>query len=331
MNYMQIPDVEQSERTTSSNDGGRSIRSTNAAVWPRLNSVGVPVFIVTIICFGYYFSTHNSAPSSAATLSSITDLELLLQFTGGQPQLRPCVFYSSEGKRSSVPTKNVLKVIQTSLGNPSAQWSELACLQGMGKKIEESTTFQIPSARIKVKLFSNAVGDSPEIIGFGGAFTQATALNYNLLGEEGKAAFLELMFGSTGLGYSMGRVPINSCDFSVSSYNFDDLNGDFSLSNFDTTVVKDKATINLIKQATEVYQKGGWSKSSLLKLVASPWSPPSWLKKPTPSDPPGALHATTMLGSSNEGGNCLRENVGPLSKYAATWALYISKFITACK
>lgn len=330
MDYTHIPDVEQSERSTSSTDGGQPIRSTNPPVWPsRLNTVGLPVFLLTILCFGYYYSTYHSTHSSTATLSSITDLELL-QFTGGQPYLRPCVFYSSEGSSSSsVPS--VMKVIQTSLGNPSAQWSEVACLHAMGKELEESETFQIPSARIKVKLFSTVAGNTPEIIGFGGAFTQATALNYNLLGEEGKAAFLELMFGSTGLGYSMGRVPINSCDFSVSSYNFDDLDGDFSLSNFDTTVVKDEATINLIQQATEVYRKAGWSKSSLLKLVASPWSPPSWLKKPTPSDPPGALHATTMLGSSNEGGNCLRENVGPISNYAATWALYISKFITACE
>jgi hypothetical protein len=326
MEYMHIPDVEGSERTTSSSDGRPSIPARSASLWPRRN-IGVTIIIAVAICISYYYF-YSYGPTSSATISPITDLGPGLQLSNnGHPNLRPCVFYSTG---SSGRSPNLPRVIQTSLGEPSAQWSQLACFHGMEKQ-EETPTFQLPSARIKVKLFSTVTNDTPEIVGFGGAFTQATALNYNLLGEEGKAAFLELMFGSTGLGYSMGRLPINSCDFSISSYSFDDVDGDFSLKNFDTTVAKDKWTIELIKKATEVYQKAGWSKSTLLKIVASPWSPPSWLKKPTPSDPPGVSHATTMLGSSYEGGTCLRDNVDPSSKYAATWALYISKFITACE
>lgn len=31
------------------------------------------------------------------------------------------------------------------------------------------------------------------------------------------------------LGYTVGRVPMNSCDFSVASYNFDNVTGDVDL------------------------------------------------------------------------------------------------------
>jgi glucosylceramidase len=56
-----------------------------------------------------------------------------------------------------------------------------------------------------------------------------------------------------------------------------------------------------------------------LRIVASPWSPPAWLKAK-----PGEDEDRSMLGSAKE---CLRE--GSTSAYAATWALYISKWLAA--
>ena len=38
---------------------------------------------------------------------------------------------------------------------------------------------------------------------------------------------------------SLGRTHINSCDFSVKSYSFDDTDGDFNLDNFDNEVTHD--------------------------------------------------------------------------------------------
>ena len=42
-----------------------------------------------------------------------------------------------------------------------------------------------------------------------------------------------------GHGYTLGRVPINSCDFSPGSYSFDDVSGDTELEHFDTSVQHD--------------------------------------------------------------------------------------------
>jgi len=116
---------------------------------------------------------------------------------------------------------------------------------------------------------------------------------------------------------------MNSCDFSVKSYSFDDTDGDFTLKNFDVGVTHDveSGMVEMIQEAQKVAQG--------LKMYASPWSPPAWMKNPTWDDPPGAAHAASMTGSTTP--TCLREGVGPDSQYAAAWALYFSKFISACK
>lgn len=78
-----------------------------------------------------------------------------------------------------------------------------------------------------------------EFAGFGGAFTEASAINWRKLSDEDQAALIHLYFGDPadgGLGYTMGRVPINSCDFSPATYTFDDTEGDVELDHFDNSV-----------------------------------------------------------------------------------------------
>ena len=50
--------------------------------------------------------------------------------------------------------------------------------------------------------------------------------------------------------YTLGRVHINSCDFSTYSYSFDDTAGDADLSHFDSSVAHDaKQMIPLMRAA----------------------------------------------------------------------------------
>ncbi len=154
-----------------------------------------------------------------------------------------------------------------------------------------------------------------DLIGFGGAFTESAALNFAALSDEGQDTVMKLLFGSDGLGYSMGRTHINSCDFSVASYSFDDVDGDFDLLEFDSTVGHDQRDmIPMMKTAAEVLREG-WGED--MHIVASPWSPPAWMK----SGDKGS-----MLGSEKE---CLRE--GYKSKYAETWARFLAMWVDAYK
>ena len=105
----------------------------------------------------------------------------------------PCAIYDS--------SRNI-RVIQTSLGEANAQWSHQACFFFKSRKFEDiSDEYRLPSARINVN-FGNVFGkDRPGILGFGGAFTEAAALNFKTLSEKGKQTLMELLFGRSGLGY----------------------------------------------------------------------------------------------------------------------------------
>ncbi|MBN1414101.1 MAG: glycoside hydrolase family 30 protein [Bacteroidales bacterium] len=107
--------------------------------------------------------------------------------------------------------------------------------------------------------------------GIGGALTDASAETYYKMPPDKQDEILEAYFDSQkGIGYSFCRTHINSCDFSSESYAYADVPGDTSLVNF--SIAHDlKYRIPFIKKAIE--KTGG-----NLKLFASPWSPPAWMK-----------------------------------------------------
>lgn len=109
-----------------------------------------------------------------------------------------------------------------------------------------------------------------EILGFGGAFTEAATLNLARVNPKLKKQVMELYFDNTkGIGYNFCRSTINSCDFSEDFYTYDDVDGDFELKHFD--ISHDKETIiPAIKEAKKI--------SADLLVFASPWSPPAWMK-----------------------------------------------------
>ena len=58
-----------------------------------------------------------------------------------------------------------------------------------------------------------------EIKGFGGAFTEAASTTLDKLSGENREKIMKLYFDKEGgIGYNIGRVHINSCDFSLGNY-----------------------------------------------------------------------------------------------------------------
>ncbi len=109
-----------------------------------------------------------------------------------------------------------------------------------------------------------------KLLGFGGAFTESSAINFSNLSKQLKKQVLDLYFDEEkGIGYNFCRSTINSCDFSVDFYSYDDTEDDFELKDF--SISHDLETIiPMIKKAKEV--------SSDLLIYSSPWSPPAWMK-----------------------------------------------------
>ena len=109
------------------------------------------------------------------------------------------------------------------------------------------------------------------IEGFGGAFTDAAATTFSKLPKEAQDAFLKECFDPVaGNAYTLCRTTIHSSDYSPEMYTYDDTPGDKELRSF--SIERDrKERIPFIKRAMEV-TKGK------LRLYASPWSPPAWMK-----------------------------------------------------
>ena len=136
-------------------------------------------------------------------------------------------------------------------------------------------------------------------LGIGAALTDASAETFYKLTEANQAKFLEAYYNQEkGIGYSLGRTIIHSCDFSTSSYTYIE-EGDKELTTFNIDHDK-KYRLPFTKKAIEA--AGG-----KLTMYASPWSPPAFMKS-----------NNDML----KGGKLLPEFYQP-------WANYYAKFIKA--
>lgn len=121
------------------------------------------------------------------------------------------------------------------------------------------------------------------VLGFGGAFTEATALNFAALTPEQRQQVLAAYFDAAeGIGYNFCRLTINSCDFSQDFYSYDDVADDFELRHFDIG----HDWTHILPMVREAQQR-----SPGLKLLASPWSPPAWMKTNGRMDKGGSLRA----------------------------------------
>lgn len=137
---------------------------------------------------------------------------------------------------------------------------------------EKNVYFEVTKIKPKKmhkQIEKNVVNIYPDVTyqkfyGFGGAITEATAYNYSLLPEEKKKQFMQDYFGD--LNYSLCRLTIGSCDFSLSYYTYSKKR---DLSDF--SIARDKKyVIPFIKDALKVNPN--------ISFLATPWSPPRFMK-----------------------------------------------------
>jgi glucosylceramidase len=138
------------------------------------------------------------------------------------------------------------------------------------------------------------------MLGIGGALTDAAAETFYKLPKDKQQEVLRAYFDpQNGIGFSLGRTHIHSCDFSSDSYTYV-TDGDKALKSFN--IEHDlKYRVPFIKEILATAGKENFT------LFASPWSPPAWMKD-----------NDTML----QGGKLKPEFYG-------TWASYCAKFMKA--
>jgi len=148
-------------------------------------------------------------------------------------------------------------------------------------------------------VFVDATKKFQTFLGIGAALTDASAETFYKLPKEKQQEFLKAYFDpKDGIGYTLGRTHIHSCDFSSESYTYVK-DGDKELESFNIAH-DEKYRIPFLKAVRA-------AAGEQFKLYASPWSPPAWMKT-----------TTNML----QGGKLKPE-------FAAAWANYYVKFIKA--
>ena len=135
------------------------------------------------------------------------------------------------------------------------------------------------------------------IKGFGGAFTEAVGSTLLKMSEQNQEEIIQAYFGEDGLRYNLGRTHINSCDFALGNYAYMEDPEDWEMKSFSI----EHDYLYLIPMILRAQKARG----EQLCMLASPWSPPAFMK---------------TNGEMNHGGKLKEE-------YAHMWAQYVARYI----
>ncbi|HEY0779381.1 MAG TPA: glycoside hydrolase family 30 beta sandwich domain-containing protein [Gemmatirosa sp.] len=108
------------------------------------------------------------------------------------------------------------------------------------------------------------------IEGFGACFNELGWAALALLRPDERDAILRELFApGVGANFTLCRMPLGANDFSREWYSYDETDGDFELQHF--SIARDRETLVPFIEAARRHQPA-------LRLWASPWSPPTWMK-----------------------------------------------------
>jgi glucosylceramidase len=158
------------------------------------------------------------------------------------------------------------------------------------------------------------------IDGFGACFNELGWTSLSVLEDKDKdEIFRELFAPGVGLNFNICRTPVGANDFSRDWYSYDETPEDFALERF--SISNDLETlIPFIKNALK-YQPE-------LKLWASAWSPPTWMKynkhyageMSEPDMPPNGLKPEQLAREGTD--QFIQED-----HYFITYSAYFARFI----
>ncbi|MDD6888780.1 MAG: glycoside hydrolase family 30 beta sandwich domain-containing protein [Bacteroidales bacterium] len=107
------------------------------------------------------------------------------------------------------------------------------------------------------------------IDGIGGTFNEIGWDMLCYLSEDQRQQILNDLFSEEGAKFSYCRMPIGASDYGMNFYSLNDVVDDFDMVNF--SIARDRhILLRYIKEAQKINPD--------LKMWASPWSPPGWMK-----------------------------------------------------
>jgi glucosylceramidase len=188
-----------------------------------------------------------------------------------------------QGPANSNPPGGEIQVRLTSgekrfAGEAPLQWKAAPAKAGNTIRLDPSRTFQ-------------------EVLGFGAAFTDAACFMFNQLSAAAGEQLLHELCHPSEMGFSAARICVGSSDYAAKVYSYDEGDPDPELKRF--SIDHDREYILPVLRLARKMNPD-------LYLLASPWSPPGWMKA-----------NGSMLGGSMK------------KKYYGAYAQYFVKFLQA--
>lgn len=207
--------------------------------------------------------------------------------------------------------------------HPQAEWvctTETAPWTEQPRLVSASAD-TIPDVDVEIRL------DAPgqKIEGFGACFNELGWLALSKLDPAVREEIMEeLFFPGVGANFTLCRMPVGANDFSRDWYSYNETDGDFDMQHF--TIANDLQTLVPFIRSARKYQPD-------LRLWASPWCPPSWMKynRHYASAPTGETYPEKYRNglppekAGQEGTDMFIQD----SLYLQAYALYFARFIEA--
>lgn len=158
-----------------------------------------------------------------------------------------------------------------------------------------------------------------QIDGFGACFNELGWESLLSLQERERSIVLGDLFSKEGVNFTICRLPLGSNDYSLSYYSYNDVAEDFEMKNFN--IDRDRyIIIPYIKAAKKINPD--------LKLWASPWSPPAWMKINN--------HYATGISNVKQmtAGQEIKNDATAFKmeeRYLEAYSLYFSRYVQAYK
>lgn len=160
------------------------------------------------------------------------------------------------------------------------------------------------------------------IDGFGACFNELGWEALNILPKKQQEKILYSLFDArNGCAFNLCRMPIGANDYALDWYSHNESADDFTMDNFSISRDK-KRLIPYIKEAYKINPN--------LQIWASPWCPPSWMKK----NKHYACKADELVNDLSPDQSSMEELVSRFimePKYLKAYAIYFSKFVEAYK
>ncbi len=151
--------------------------------------------------------------------------------------------------------------------------------------------------------------------GLGGAFNENGGEAFMSLPKAKRKAVAAALFNpETGAGLTLCRTAVGSSDFGLSAYSYSETPEDYAMKHF--SVERDTTSVIPFILAAQAENPG-------LRIFASPWSPPGWMKENGRMDTTDA--GPKKAKNPNDPNNVLKSD----PKIYEAYALYFSRYVQA--